>query len=51
MGKNGLYLGCGDIKIEARKWKNWKPYDIQALEKQIQKRLLKIKSGWIFTDL
>ncbi len=44
-GKNGWCLGCGRTKIEARKWKNLKPYDIKNLEKQLQKRLLIIKSG------
>ena len=43
-GKNGWCLGCGRTKIEARKWKNLKPYDIKTLEKQLQKRLLIIKS-------
>ena len=50
MGKNGWCLGCGRTKIEVRKWKNLKPYDIKTLEKQLQKRLLIIKSGWIFRD-
>ena len=45
MGKNGWCLGCGRTKIEARKWKNLKPYVIKTLEKQLQKRLLIIKSG------
>ena len=45
MGKNGWCLGCGRIKIKARKWKNLKPYDIKTLEKQLQKRLSIIKSG------
>ena len=44
MGKNGWCLGCGRIKIEVRKWKNLKPYDIKTLEKQLQIRLLIIKS-------
>ena len=44
-GKNGWCLGCGRTKIEARKWKNLKPYVIKTLEKQFQKRLLIIKSG------
>ena len=44
-GKNGWCLGCGRTKIEARKWKKLKPYDIKTLEKQLQKRLLIIKSG------
>ena len=44
MGKNGWCLGCGRTKIEVRKWKNLKPYDIKTLEKQFQKRLLIIKS-------
>ena len=43
-GKNGWCLGSGRTKIEARKWKNLKPYDIKTLEKQLQKRLLIIKS-------
>ena len=43
--KNGWCLGCGRTKIEARKWKNLKPYDIKTLEKQLQKRLSIIKSG------
>ena len=29
-GKNGWCLGCGRTKIEARKWKNLKPYDIKT---------------------
>ena len=45
IGKNGWCLGCSRTKIEARKWKNLKLYDIQTLEKQLQKRLLIIKSG------
>ena len=44
IGKTGWYLGCGRTKIEVRKWKNLKPYDIKTLEKQLQKRLLIIKS-------
>ena len=44
-GKSGWYLGCVRTKIEARKWKNLKPYVIKTLEKQFQKRLLIIKSG------
>ena len=44
-GKNGQCLTCGRKKIEARKWKNLKPYVIKTLEKQLQKRLLIIKSG------
>ena len=44
MGQNGWCLGCGRTKIEGRKWKNLKPYDIKTLEKQLQKRLLIIKS-------
>ena len=44
-GKNGWCLGCGCTKIEARKWKNLKPYDIKTFEKQLQKRLLIIKSN------
>ena len=43
--KNVWCLSCGRTKIEARKWKNLKPYDIKTLEKQLQKRLLIIKSG------
>ena len=35
MGKNGWCLGCGRTKIEARKLKNLKPYDIKTLEKQL----------------
>ena len=31
-GKNGWCLGCGRTKIEARKLKNLKPYDIKTLE-------------------
>ena len=45
IGKTGWYLGCGRTKIEVRKWKNLKPYVIKTLEKQLQKRLLIIKSG------
>ena len=44
-GKNGWCLGCGRTKIEARKLKNLKPFVIKTLEKQLQKRLLIIKSG------
>ena len=44
MGKNEWCLGCVRTKIEVRKWKNLKPYDIKTLEKQLQKRLLIIKS-------
>ena len=44
IGLNGWCLGCGRTKIEVRKWKNLKPYDIKTLEKQLQKRLLIIKS-------
>ena len=47
-GKNGWCLGCGRTKIEARKWKNLKPYDIKTLEKQLQKRLLIIKQAQSF---
>ena len=43
-GKSGWCLGCVRTKIEARKWKNLKPYVIKTLEKQPQKRLLIIKS-------
>ena len=35
MGKNEWSLGCGRTKIEVRKWKNLKPYDVQTLEKQL----------------
>ena len=49
--QNGWCLGCGCKNIEPRKWKNLKPYDIKILEQQLQKRLLIIKSGWIFSDL
>ena len=35
MGKNGWCLGCGRTKIEVRKLKNLKPYDIKTLEKQL----------------
>ena len=35
-GKNGWCLGCGRTKVEARKWKNLKPYDIKLLEKQLK---------------
>ena len=44
-GKNGWCLDCGLTKIEARKLKNLKLYDIKTLEKQPQKRLLIIISG------
>ena len=43
--KNVWSLSCGRTKIEARKWKNLKPFDIKILEKQLLKRLLIIKSG------
>ena len=44
IGHNGWCLGCGRTKVEARKWKSLKPYDIKLLEKQLKKRLLIIKS-------
>ncbi len=44
-GKNVWCLSCDRTKIEARKWKILKPYVIKTLEKQLQKRLLIIKSG------
>ena len=33
-GKNVWFLSCGRTKIEARKWKNLKPYVIKTLEKE-----------------
>ena len=44
-GPNKWCLGCGRTREEARRWKNLKPYDIKTLGKQLQKRLLIIKSG------
>ncbi|MDC3096266.1 DUF1289 domain-containing protein [Alphaproteobacteria bacterium] len=43
-GKSGWCLGCVRTKVEARKWKNLKPYVIKTLEKQLKKKLLIFKS-------
>ena len=44
-GQNGWCLGCGRTRQECQQWKKMKPYDINVLEKDLKKRLLKLKSS------
>ncbi|WP_039983683.1 DUF1289 domain-containing protein [Vibrio sagamiensis] len=38
----GWCLGCGRTRAECKKWKAMKPYDINILQKELKKRLLKM---------
>ena len=39
-GKNGWCIGCGRTREECQKWKKMKPFDVNALQKQLKKRML-----------
>jgi len=42
-GTKGWCLGCGRTRQECQKWKSMTPYARKALQKQLQKRISKIK--------
>ena len=46
-GANGLCLGCGRNRQECQKWKKMKPYEMNILQKEIQKRLSQMMSKQI----
>ena len=43
-GPNGWCLGCGRTRKECNQWKKKKPYDINRLEKELEKRLSKLNN-------
>ena len=42
-GPNGWCLGCGRTRNECQRWKKMKPYEIKNINKELIKRLNKIK--------
>ena len=42
-GPNGWCLGCGRTRNECQRWKKMKPYEIKNINKELNKRLNKIK--------
>ncbi|MCV2403587.1 DUF1289 domain-containing protein [Marinomonas sp. C2222] len=40
--QKGWCAGCGRTRPECNQWKNMKPYDINKLQKELQKRLGKM---------
>ncbi|MEE1675201.1 DUF1289 domain-containing protein [Agarivorans aestuarii] len=49
-GPKGWCLGCGRTRKECQTWKTMKPYDANKLQKSLEKRMVKIKSGLKDTD-
>ncbi|EOD78296.1 hypothetical protein D515_03079 [Grimontia indica] len=41
-GPKGWCLGCGRTREECQKWKGMKPYDKNALQKELKKRMSKL---------
>ena len=42
-GSKGWCLGCGRTKEEARSWKTLKPYKLNVLEKELSRRMEKLR--------
>ncbi|QMU60820.1 MAG: DUF1289 domain-containing protein [Gammaproteobacteria bacterium] len=43
-GPKGWCIGCGRTQQECDKWKTMKPYARNTLDKELQRRMSKIKS-------
>jgi len=41
-GPSGWCLGCGRTRAECARWKKMKPYEANAIEKDLARRLSKI---------
>ena len=42
-GPNDWCLGCGRSRQECQKWKKMKPYEINIVQKELEKRLSQIE--------
>ncbi|RXJ71519.1 DUF1289 domain-containing protein [Veronia nyctiphanis] len=43
-GPKGWCLGCGRTRDECQQWRSMKPFAINALQKELKKRLSKINA-------